>query len=144
MRTFHQAPSIVQTSDCARRLKVDFLEIVLPDIRDEHVARDAVETESPRIAQAERPDLVVEWIRRRNGVGLRADIDPQDFSEEYGEVLGVAEGIADETAISDADVEKAIGPELKLTAVVLAGTGMRNSQHDRGGVRIGKIGIIRD
>ena len=61
VRAFADAPAVVAAAE-PRRLVVDLLAGALADVADQHRAGAAqpgrVEGEAPRVAQAERPDLV--------------------------------------------------------------------------------------
>src|SRR3954451_24266155 len=118
---FHLSPAVVFAADARRRLEIDFLERVLADVSDPEVAGGAIETETPRIAQAVRPDFAapagtqIERIRGRNGVRRAViDIDAQDLAEELIDVLGVVVRIAAGAAVSGADVQKTVRAELEL------------------------------
>src|SRR4051794_30658528 len=121
MSAFVVAPTVI-ASALAGRLVVDLFVMVLPDVRDDEravsTAHRIVEAEAPRVAQAERPDLVARG--NRNVVDERvvwrdliADrvllrhvyVDPEHLSEEAVRVLGVVEGIVGATAITQADVQ---------------------------------------
>ena len=133
MRAFAVAPAVV-TAARAARLVVDFFEAVLADVADDQragaAARDIVEAVAPRIAKAERPDLVArrvaaeERIVRRNPVAGRvvvghADVDAQHLAEQLVRVLRAMVGIVAGSAVAEADVEKAVGPEREVAAVVV-------------------------
>ena len=151
-----------------RRGEVDLLVEVLPDVGDDQVARDPIEREPPRISQPVRVHLTRrgrEGIALRDGVGRAgARIDPQDLPQQRmvvdavddrrvarGQVLPVARGIATGPAgIAHADVERAVGPELQLAAVVVRIAVVRDREHDPSGagvrrVRIGRAApVLRD
>src|SRR5689334_20569285 len=70
-RAFHGVPAVVHAFR-GRRDYVDFLEPVLPDVRDIEQTAEFVECKSPRIPQSIRPDfpariwLTDKWIVRWN------------------------------------------------------------------------------
>src|SRR5688500_9396524 len=73
VRPFHQPPSVVAAAG-ASRLEVDFFPLALADVGDEHVAGDAIETESPWVAIAVRPDLRTRTGSQHEGVADRRGV----------------------------------------------------------------------
>src|SRR5207244_10891018 len=93
------------------------------------LTRPAVTRQAPWIPQTVSPDLGQaagrsERIVRRHRVLLprsegAVHVDPQDLAEQRLEVLSVALRIALAAAIAQADVEKTVGPESELAAIVV-------------------------
>ena len=88
--------------------------------------RQVVEGKAKRVAQPESPGLLGrprdarEWIRRRNAVGAlpcAVRVDPEDLPVGGPERLRVAAV----RVVTRRDVEVAVGAELKLSSVVVAG-----------------------
>src|SRR5205807_7851102 len=100
------APAEIRQSEPARQ-DVDLLPGVLPNVRDEQVACQAVEREPPRIPHA------VDRVRPA------AAFVPQDLAERTRECLCPVAGIPAGAAVAQADVEQPVGPELELAAVVV-------------------------
>jgi hypothetical protein len=145
--SFHEVPAIVFSAAARRRLEVNLFDKILTDIRDIEVAGSPIKGEAPRVAQSVRPDFVAEGITRRNGVwnDARLHIDPQDFAEESGEVLAVAERIAATAAIAECDVKEPVRAKRQLPAVVvserLADVQQGDASCSVGNIRIGREGI---
>ena len=107
---------------------IDLLEAVLSDVAEPEVAGQAIERESPGVAQAERVDLgeprddsgerVVVGDRVALVLFSPVDVDAQDLSEQRAATLRVAIGIADPATVAGRDVEIPVAPELQLPAVV--------------------------
>ena len=103
------APAIVAAIDDRH---IDFLARALADVAGPLDARDGVEAEAPRIAEAVRKDLVGARGRAKEGIGRRrriragcADVDPQDLPEQHIDVLRVVRRIVGRAAVAHADVE---------------------------------------
>ena len=90
---------------------VDLLPRVLADVADVEVARRAVEREPPRVAQAVGDELPTRLRRLR--------VQPHDLRERPREVLAVVLRVAAAAAVAVSPVEKTVGPELQLAAVVV-------------------------
>ena len=70
------------------------------------------------------------------------DVDPQDLAEQHVDVLRIVRRIVRRSAVADADVEIAVGPERQHAAVVIGGRRMRNGEeHVLAGV--GDVAIRR-
>src|SRR5690606_33165659 len=114
------------TAAAVGRLEVDLLDRVLADVADVEVAGQAVEAEAPRVAQAERPDLVPdvrvvhERIGRRDDRAGRVDVEAEDLAEQRVPTLGVARRIPGRPAVAETDVEVAVRSEGEAAAVVVA------------------------
>jgi hypothetical protein len=111
----------------------------------------------PRVAQAEGPDLVArqaragERVARRDAVGQRrlrvVDVESQQLAEQAVAALGVVERVVRPTrrraaAVTEADVEVAVGAEGDHAAVVVA-VEHRLAQHHEAAGRIGHVGVGR-
>src|SRR6266581_1422753 len=123
MIALHPVPAVVLASARARRLKVDLLPGVLPDVAGPQVAGLAVERVPPGVTQAVRPDLrpgagapderivlrhEIRAVRRDRAVGLPR-LDPQHLAEQRPERLPVPHGVAAAAAIPEPDVQVAVG-----------------------------------
>src|SRR5690606_8002397 len=108
------------------------------DVREPQRASFAVERESPRIAQAPGEDLravearrVVRGTERISGervagrpVGNRiraraVDVDAQQRAEQIRRVLRTSARIAGAAAVTEPEIEIAVGAERDMTAVVV-------------------------
>jgi hypothetical protein len=72
-------------------LKIDLLPVVLPDVRDVHIARLAIERHPPDVAEAQGPDgvdvragSVVEGVVGRDGP---VRVDAVDFPPRAAQIL---------------------------------------------------------
>ena len=143
MAALPAAPAVI----AAPHDHVDLLAHALADVAGEQGARVAVEREAPRVAQPVRPHRRAERVVGRHGVGLPgalARVDAQDLAEQRAEVLGVRDRrVVGVPAVADARVEHPVPrPERELAAVVVAGLGVGDGQHDAAGpgdraVRVG-------
>src|SRR6478672_3493594 len=86
-RSFARAPTKVQTSHSGRD-HVDLLARILTDITDPQIACGAIERATPRVAQAEGPNLIPQGetpeVRIAVGDCIRIaviDIDPEDLAQ---------------------------------------------------------------
>src|ERR1043165_1064508 len=147
VRRFHETPAVVLAAGAARRLQVDLFVLVLADVGHPEVAGLAVEGETPRVAQAVRPDLAAragargERVGGGDGVRRAVDVDARELAEKLAEVLAVIVRIAAGAAVADADVEVAVGPELQLAAVVIGELGVRDGEDDGAAGDVGAVGI---
>lgn len=153
---FHDAPAEVDSAWRVCGLEIDFFAVALADVSHVKVTGFGIEGVSPRIPQAVVPDfragggmggVVVEGIFWRlaraafgdgvifGGVGgkiVLAGIYAEDFSQEFGQVLGVAHvgGVADHgcvggvlivgiAAVACGDVEVMVWAESEPAAVVV-------------------------
>ena len=152
-KTFVEPPAVVLAAGARHGSVINlFMRIrrPLPDIADPQVAREPVEAEPPRIAQAIRPDFGQravggdERIARRDGVVRRkiVHVDAQHFAEQRAEVLRIVRRVAARSAVARSDVEIAIRAELQLAAVVIIVGRMRDAQDGlhRVGVDSGSTG----
>ena len=103
---FVDAPTVVCAAD-ARQLKIDLFPALIADIANVHVAGRAVEAESPRVAQAVRPDFVArvgvadKGIVWRNCVGrVSIHIKTQNGAEQDVAALPGAQRVALWSAIT--------------------------------------------
>jgi hypothetical protein len=144
----HPAPAIVLTTSTGGPLEIDLLERILPDISNEQVSGRSVKTEAPRVAQSIRPYFGTgpgstdKRVTGRDPVGQSAiHIYPQYLPEKRVQSLRAVPRIAPRSAVAQADVEEAIGPELQLAAVMV-GERLRLPQDDspRSGVRYVGVG----
>src|SRR5207247_6874278 len=99
--TLHDPPAEIDAATVARAGRcgaVDLFVLRLSDVADPEVVRGAVEREAPRVAQADRPDLVATgppdvWVVPGDPVldapGRAVDVDPQDLAQQHVDVLGV-------------------------------------------------------
>ena len=150
VRAFHHAPAVVGAAALGGRLHVDLFPLVLPDVTDVHVARARVEGPAPRVSEAKAPDLrrgaATGHVAARDTVGLaarrRVDVDAGDLAEQRAErlpVAGAAVFVPSAAAVTQADVQHAVGSEVKVTAVVVA-LGLVHLDHD---LRAGRVGLVR-
>ncbi len=110
---------------------------VLSHVGDPEVAGGRVERESPRIAQAQRPDLrssaaVRERVVLRDRVRISAHVQAQQRAEERVGVLAGAKRIAARPAVAKAEVEHSVRPERQLSAVVVRVRLWLTQHHGRG------------
>src|SRR5258708_3828977 len=115
---------------------VDLFDVVLPDVGHVQLAGLGVERHLVRVAKTERPDLTAgtgrvderiagrDLVSRRLRTGHR--IDPEDLAEKGREILRVAArldvpraSIVGGAAITDRDVEEAVGTEPEIATVVV-------------------------
>ena len=148
----HDPPAVVLPAGAAGRLEVDLLVRVLPHVGDVEVGGEPVEGETPRIANAKRPDLrppggiAGERIGGRDGVrvGTGLHVDAQDLAQQRVRILGAVLGVTARAAVAHADVEVAVvGAEGELAAVVV-GVRLGDHQQDLLAGRIGDVGVGRD
>ena len=109
--------------------EVHFLVGILPHIAGEQLSGLAIEAHAPHVAKARGPDLgcglgvVDERIVRGNGVGLAAfaaaHIDADDLAEQRSHVLAVAVRIVRRAAVSEAEIEHAVGAKQHRAAIVI-------------------------
>ena len=130
------------------RGEVDLLFGVLADVADDQIAGAPVEGEAPRIAQPVGPDLRTpprpgrEWIARWDRVAATgAGRDPQHLAEQDVRVLAIVVRVALAAAVTNADVEIAVRPELELSAVVVALAVMVDREHGPGAGYVGPVRI---
>ena len=126
-----KVPAEVGAAGAVGAEMVDLFELVLADVCDCNRPALGVEGEAIRIAQAQRVDLAgaVGASRERVGVGngvapalLR--VEAKQLAEQARPVLRVGVGVAGAAAVAGCEIEKAVGPELQLAAVVVAEGGM--------------------
>ena len=166
VRSLAVAPAVV-ASAAARRLVVDFLPAVLTDVRDDEragaAARRIVESVAPRVPQPEAPNLTTrgngltadERIVRRHLIARwiavgHVHVDAQHLAEQLGGTLCAVRGIVARTAVAEADVQKTVGTEHEIAAVVVRER-LRDERRARGaapaqieaGARIGDEWIGR-
>lgn len=148
MFAFHEPPSIVLPAAAGAPLKIHFLEGALPDVSDEKISRQAIKTESPRIAQPEGPNFrtrIADTDKRiagRNPVRQpMIHIESQQFTQEHLPVLSIVRRIPAASAVTDSDVKEAIRTKLKLAAIVVSEIRMRNRDDFRRGIPVGNIAI---
>src|SRR5207247_11080073 len=105
---------------------------VADDERTGAAPRGIVEAVSPRVTQAEAPDLgqrrdrsaadkriagrhlVAGWIAVRD-----VDVDPQHLAEQHRRILGSMFGIVTRPAVAETDIEKPVGTECQVAPVVI-------------------------
>src|SRR5262249_11643244 len=120
----HTAPAEIDAAPPPHvgRPVVDLFPGALTDVSEDEVPVDAVERETPRVADAVRPDprlprrLAHERVVRRHRVRVGAAlarVDAQDLPTELLEVLAGPERVAAAPAVSSAHVEHPVGPELE-------------------------------
>ena len=128
MRAFAGVPPVILPPARRRSLHVDLLPVGLTDVADPKIAGGSVERVAPRVSEAVRPDLgaragpVVKRVVGRHAVGVvarRTRIDPEHLPKQGAEVLGVPLRIAGAAAVTEADVEEAVGPERQVASVVV-------------------------
>ena len=90
---------------------VDLLPAVLADVADPEVARPAVEGEAPGVPEAVGDDLPL--------AAARVDVEAEELAEQRPRVLRAAVGVEGGAAVSEPEVEEAVGPERELAAVVV-------------------------
>src|SRR5258705_8282430 len=128
VRPFHRTPAVVQSFAAIRSgSDVNFLPRVLPDVTDVEIARLPVEREPPRIAESPRPRLRRKTrvcgkrvVERDAVAGCTVDIDTMDLAVHRVVALAVLLRIAAAAAVTERNVEHAVGPELQLAAVMTA------------------------
>src|SRR4051794_36707404 len=129
VRCFHYIPPVVDSASRAagRRGDIDFFKLFLSHVGDIEIARLAVKTEAPGIAQTEAPDfptlaaVTCKWIGRRNTIGrctLR-HVDAQQLAQQLIAVLRPIGRVTSSATIAKTDIEKAIGSESNHAAVVI-------------------------
>src|SRR4051812_1322661 len=126
MRSLEDAPAVVAAAAAASRLEIDLFPCVLADVRDEEVAGQPIEAETPRVAQAEGPDLrsrragrAGEGIRGRNHIAVAAHVEPKDLSAQVREGLSGLERVAAAAAVADGEVQVTVGAERDLAGVMV-------------------------
>lgn len=166
---FEDSPAEVSSAGGVGGLKIDLFAVALSDIADIEIAGFSIERVPPGIPQTIVPDfraggemggIIVERILRRLtcatfgdgvifcGVGgevVGAGVYAEDFSQEFGEILGVAHvgGVADHAgvagvlvvgvaAVAGGDVEVVVLAETKPAAVVV-GLGLVDLEDGLGG-----------
>src|SRR5262249_36004589 len=119
---FAHAPPVVASS----RDDIDLFPRVLTDVADPKIARLSIEREAPGIPKAVGEDLLLrrraaaEWIVRRNGIGLPPlDVDAEHLTEEHPRVLRALSGIPRRATVTEAGIQKAVGAEDDVAAVVV-------------------------
>jgi hypothetical protein len=106
----------------------------LSDVRNVERACRNIERETPWIEKAECPDfrpppgLADERVVRWDSVGQRAHVDTKDLSQQRVEILSASERIATTAAVACSDVERSVGAELQLPAVVIRKHPMRDRE----------------
>src|SRR5262245_36926140 len=132
---FAIAPAVI-ASAASPRFVIDFLPAVLSDVANDErtgaTPHGIVECVAPGVSQSECPDLGPR--RRRSAtekrivgrnlipgrVGVRhVDVDAPHLAEKLLRVLRAMRRIVARTAVAEANVEEAIGPERQMTAVVI-------------------------
>ena len=118
------------------------------DVADPQVAGLAIERHPPRVAQPEVPDLgqcvglVHERVVGRDRVarvaGTAIDVDPEDLAEERVHPLAVVVRVAARAAVAGRDVQVAVGPEGRRSAVVVR-IGLVDPEQDDLAVAIGTV-----
>lgn len=143
------APTIIFTADARRRLEINFLPGILAHIADPHVARQPVEAEFPGIAQADSPNFIERRriVHKRIGGRYRirataVDIYAHHLAEVRLSVLAVVLWVAARTAVTEAEVQVAVGAEVEVAGIVV-GIGLIDAQDHQFAVGVGHIGIGR-
>src|SRR5690606_15544619 len=159
------APAQVEPAASAGGDEVDLLVRVLADVGDPEVACERVEGDAPRVAQAQRIDLVAAGSAGAVGIGVvgrdavvrargqaavgraaaagAVDIDAQQLAQQAVRVLGVVVWIATAAAVARGAGEVAVRAELDVTAVVVA-VGLLELHQNQLGGRVGDVGIAAD
>src|SRR4051794_4256558 len=128
VRPLHLAPAEVPPGRARALHEIDFLDLVLADVADDHVAVRAIEREAPRVAEAVLEDLgtsagaAPDGGRGRDAVragSTAGRVDTDDLPKQPAQVLRRAERVAAAPAVAQPGVEEAIGAELQLAAVVV-------------------------
>src|SRR5579871_2908525 len=109
-------PAVVDRIARARDAQIDFLEVILADVADPHVAGCAIEAPAPRIAKAPEINLIArmaradEWIVGRDRIlGRRAGFGTAHFL------------VGDLAAMVDVDAQHLAAQEiLRLDGAVVA------------------------
>src|SRR5690606_22671214 len=130
--------------------RADLLNLILPDISQQHASRRAVPGEALRIAHPIGIDVGQSVASSHKGVGvgnsvfsifaLAAEgVDTQDLAEVALQVLTGAQGVAPAAAIADADVQEAkvlvagSGQRIEADlAAIVVGEGLGRAEHFRG------------
>ena len=96
------------------------------------------------LSGGQRAAGVRERIVFRNPVWHLAtvDIDAEDLAVELAQILGIVEWVAGRAAVTDRDVEHAVGAEGDRAAVMVE-VGIRDLEQDPRGGWIGLVGIVR-
>ena len=118
----------------ARSNNVDFFPVALPDVTDPQFPGDLIKTQAPWVSEAPReylgtrrtaitlhthavPFIAIAW---RNAVRRAAvDINTNDRAMEILVVLAISKRIAGATPVAKACIQKPIGPEKNVTAIVI-------------------------
>jgi hypothetical protein len=135
VQPFAISPSIVPPA-AAGRLVVDLFVTVLTHVANDQgasaAARGIVEVVPPGVPQTERPDLGTSRDRRaldervagRHPIAGRirvgnAHVDTKHLAEQLRRVLRAVIGIVARSAVTESHVEKPVGSEREMTAVVV-------------------------
>ena len=160
---FVAAPAVVDAAGRPGRLKIDLFPGVLPHVGNPEVAGEAVEASAPGVAHAHGPDFVAGGgaaahvgVVVGNGVaaaaqahavwrdaGAAVDVDAADFAQEGGEGLGVVLRVAAAAAITQGDVEVAVGAKMDVAGVVV-GVGLVDGEENAFAGGVGDVGVAGD
>jgi hypothetical protein len=150
--TLEAVPAVVR----AARADVDLLPCPLANVRDEELARGAIEARPPRVAQPERPDLVgardpderiVRWHAvvplsvRRECIAVHAE--PEDLAKQTIDILSRAQRVAGTAAITQRCVEMAIAAKSKPPCLVVRECRLVDPDHQRRASRLRYVRIRR-
>ena len=148
---FHDIPAIVNSTSATGWLEIYFFPVSLPNVRDIKIARCTVKGGTPRIAEADVPNLRPGvssskiGIRRWNRVASRIaglHVDSQDLSRQHAQILARTRWV---TCGPGADAEIKIA--IERTKGELASEMVRGkiiTENDFFGIRIRDIAIRRN
>src|ERR1043165_4475139 len=157
MHAFAHGPTVIAAFDN----DVHFLPFVLTHVTRPHHAGLAIPTVAPRIAETVSVNLFAhaifllfghEGVILRDAVrklmavlaiaysGTGVDIDAKNFGEQGGGVLSVAVRVVGRAAVTEREIQIAIGSETDLAAFVVA-VRLRDFQENALGREVGFVGI---
>ncbi len=127
--TFLTSPAPVLSADSAF-VEVEFLDSVLTDVADPHVAVLAIEAEAPRVAKADHPQLgeaTEGRLSRRDCVVaqcvsrevITVDVDAKHLAEQHVRVLRAVARVPCSAAVAGCDVQVTVGAEVDRATVVV-------------------------
>src|SRR3546814_10369217 len=133
LRALAKRPAEIE-SRLRRGHDIHFFDRALPDVADDQCRTREGGAEG--IAQAKGIDIGIaaarqEGIARRGriAVAARADREAQYLAEPRTAILRIVAGVARSAAVTDRDIDVALGPIADPAAVVIAVFGMRNAEH---------------
>lgn len=133
VHSLQHVPAVVFSSGARCGLKVNLFPGILTNIGDEKITCDPVKSAAPGIADAVCPDLLQcvrvahEWVIRWHGVVairvageiIAVNVHTQNLAQPGLEILSVLLRITAAAAVTQGNVQVAIGAKCELPAVVI-------------------------